>query len=287
MTDKIFEEQGAQRLAPRGFADAAEGDIFNDFDKWIDEKFWPAVEEEYGQRGTDAPETAGLDIEVTTGSRSSILRQNVSEAIVEDVKILTAPGEPEKRHIELQLPTDMTYKAGDYLAILPINHSKIVKRVMNRFGLAWDAVITIKEGQNTILPAHKMSLYAMLSAYVELNQPATVKVSFYLIYWEPFDLNFCPECHRYCLNYPRRSRARRPLITFRLRVHRLDHSQTCLSSRSSRSSPNRYSPSWRLSHHAPPNAHSPIFHFLLPTSEPQDMHAYLCSPRPGFPRRWR
>ena len=177
MTDKIFEERGAKRLAPRGYADAANGDIFNDFDKWADEKFWPAVGKEYGHEGTDTLDNTGLEIEITTHIRSSALRQNVSEAIVKDVKVLTAPGEPEKRHIELQLPTDMTYRAGDYLAVLPINHAKIVRRVMNRFGLAWDAVITVKEGQNTILPTQKIAVYAMLSAYVELNQPATVKVS--------------------------------------------------------------------------------------------------------------
>ena len=119
-----------------------------------------------------------LDIEVTTHTRSSNLRQDVSEAIVEDVKILTAPGEPEKRHIELQLPSDMTYKAGDYLAILPLNHAKIVKRVMNRFGLAWDSKFIVKEGQNTLLPAGRdMSVFAALSAYLEFNQPATIKVS--------------------------------------------------------------------------------------------------------------
>lgn len=72
----------------------------------------------------------------------------------------------------------MTYRTGDYLAVLPLNHSQIVKRVMNRFSLPWDARISIKEGQNTILPTNReMSVFDLLSAYVELNQPATKKVS--------------------------------------------------------------------------------------------------------------
>ena len=72
----------------------------------------------------------------------------------------------------------MTYKAGDYLAVLPLNHGKVVKRVMSRFSVPWDAMIKIPEGQNTMLPTgREMSAYGMLAAYTELNQPATAKVS--------------------------------------------------------------------------------------------------------------
>ena len=177
LTDELFEKHGSKRLAARGFADAANNDIFNDFDKWMDQTLWPAIANEFGGHDEDLPEAQALDVEVSTNTRSSDLRQDVSEAIVKDVKVLTAPGEPEKRHIELQLPTDMAYKAGDYLAVLPLNNSKIVKRVMNRFSLPWDARIFIKEGQNTILPTgREMSVFDLLSAYVELNQPATTKV---------------------------------------------------------------------------------------------------------------
>ncbi|MCJ1393970.1 hypothetical protein MMC18_006847 [Xylographa bjoerkii] len=174
--DDLFEKHGSKRLAKRGYADAADNDIFNDFDKWADQTLWPGIATEYGAEDEDLSETQGLEIEISTNTRSNDLRQDVSEAIVKDVKVLTAPGEPEKRHIELQLPTDMTYKAGDYLAVLPLNSSEVVKRVMRRFALPWDAKINIKEGQNTILPCGRdMGVFDLLSAYVELNQPATTK----------------------------------------------------------------------------------------------------------------
>jgi len=177
LTDELIEKHGGKRLAVRGYADAANNDIFNDFDKWMDQKLWPAIAKEFGAEDEDAAGVRGLDVEISTNTRSSDLRQDVSEAIVMEVKVLTVPGEPEKRHIGLQLPTDMTYRAGDYLAVLPLNHSKIVKRVMNRFSLPWDAKIHIKEGQNTVLPTgREMSVFDLLSAYVELNQPATIKV---------------------------------------------------------------------------------------------------------------
>ena len=175
--DNLFDEHGSKRLASRGSADAADNDIFNDFDGWVDRTLWPGIATEYGVEDEDTSESQSLDIEISTNIRSSDLRQDVNEAIVKDAKVLTAPGEPEKRHIELQLPTDMTYRTGDYLAVLPLNSSEIVKRVMKRFSLPWDAKINIKEGQNTILPCSRdMSVFDLLAAYVELNQPATTKV---------------------------------------------------------------------------------------------------------------
>lgn len=68
----------------------------------------------------------------------------------------------------------MTYQAGDYLAILPINPPKTVQRVMRRFTLAWDSILTINAAGGTILPIGvPLSAQDLFGAYVELNQPAT------------------------------------------------------------------------------------------------------------------
>ena len=121
-------------------------------------------------------QTHGLDIEFRETNRSTDLRQDVSEAVVKETKILTAPGEPQKRFLKLQLPKGMTYSAGDYLAILPMNPSKVVRSVMASFGLPWDAVLQIKKGQHTVLPqGENLTVFGILSAYVELNQPVTQK----------------------------------------------------------------------------------------------------------------
>lgn len=150
----------------------AAGDIFNDFDKWQDEEFWPTL----GPVTEDEGE-AGIELVVDTSSRRSKLRQDVKEAIVVSNEVLTAEGEPEKRHIVLKLPTGMTYKTGDYLAVLPINDSKNIHRVLKCFSLPWDAMLTIKSGSNTTLPTeHPLSASDVLAAYVELSQPATRKV---------------------------------------------------------------------------------------------------------------
>jgi cytochrome P450/NADPH-cytochrome P450 reductase len=150
----------------------AAGDIFNDFDKWQDEDLWPAL----GSHNEDEGDS-GIELVVDTSSRRSKLRQDVKEALVVSNKVLTSEGEPEKRHIVLKLPTGMTYKTGDYLAVLPINNSATIHRVLKRFSLPWDAILTIKSGSNTTLPTeHPLSASDVLAAYVELSQPATRRV---------------------------------------------------------------------------------------------------------------
>ncbi|RDL29977.1 Bifunctional cytochrome P450 reductase [Venustampulla echinocandica] len=165
-----FEESGAEKIADIGLGDVAGGDIFGDFDKWQDENLWKAL------GGNADEQEAGIDVEVDTSSRRSRLRQDVKEAIVLSNELLTTEGEPEKRHIALKLPTGMEYKVGDYLAVLPLNDTKNVRRVLKWASLPHDATLTIKSGSNTTLPTgHPISAVDVLGAYVELGQPATRK----------------------------------------------------------------------------------------------------------------
>ncbi|KAF1953273.1 NADPH-cytochrome P450 reductase-like protein [Byssothecium circinans] len=173
--DAAIEERGGTRLVGMGSADASHGDIFTEFEAWEDKVFWPALKERYGTSDAvdGGPFEASLDVDVST-PRSSMLRQDVREAKVEAVEVLSAPGAPEKRHIEISLPSDMNYSAGDYLAILPLNPKENVARAMRYFGLAWDSVLTINSSGPTTLPVDTPCPASdVLGAYVELAQPAT------------------------------------------------------------------------------------------------------------------
>lgn len=175
LVDAKLEELGGTRVAPMGLTDAAHGNMFTDFETWSDEKLWPALAEKYGvaaqAEGAEIP--AGLSIEIST-PRSSTLRQDVKEAIVVAVRDLTAPGVPRKKHMEIQLPSDARYTAGDYLAVLPLNPKPSVERAMRRFHIAWDAHITISAHGRTTLPTGvSIPVNDVLGAYVELAQPAT------------------------------------------------------------------------------------------------------------------
>ncbi|KAI9738411.1 MAG: hypothetical protein M1834_008914 [Cirrosporium novae-zelandiae] len=174
LIDSLLEENGGKRIVNRGLADAADNDIFNDFEKWEDNSFWPQISKYFGEVKSEGP--VGLDVEVSTTLRSSHLRQDVREAIVLKNEVLTSSDDPAaKRYMELKLPTDMEYRAGDYLAVLPINTSKTIRRVFKRFGLPWDANITIKSGATVIPKDRPLPLRDVLSSYVELSQPATRK----------------------------------------------------------------------------------------------------------------
>ena len=173
----MLDKAGATRLLERGSADAANNDVFNDFEKWEDKKFWPTIKQTFGtqDKGDDM---VGLSLEVSTTLRSSHLRQDVKEALVMKNVLLDSGVDSPKRHIQLKLPTDMVYRAGDYLAVLPINNVLVVRRVIQRFALPWDAFMTVTSGESYLPVGLPMSVFDVLSAYVELSQPATRRVGF-------------------------------------------------------------------------------------------------------------
>ena len=171
----MLEERGATRLLERGVADAADNDIFNDFEKWEDKQFWPTLMQTFGTQD-EVDDMAGLEMEVSTTLRSSLLRQDVKEAVVVKNILLGSGTELPKRHIELKLPTDMTYRAGDYLAVLPVNHTSVVHRAIKRFHLPWDASVTINSAGSNLPVGRPVSVFDVLSAYVELSQSATRRV---------------------------------------------------------------------------------------------------------------
>ncbi|CAM1511159.1 Fc.00g086720.m01.CDS01 [Cosmosporella sp. VM-42] len=173
LVNSTLEMLGGTRLVTMGSADAASSDMFSDFETWEDETLWPVLKEKYGTSETEGSGSqAGISVEVTN-NRKKTLRQDVEEALVVATKTLTASG-PEKKHIEIQLPTGMTYKAGDYLAILPLNPKDTIRRVFKRFQLAWDAALKIQSDRPTTLPTNAtITAFDVFAAYVELSQPAT------------------------------------------------------------------------------------------------------------------
>ncbi|KAF5001118.1 hypothetical protein FGRMN_1229 [Fusarium graminum] len=177
--DDTLASKGATRLVKRAAVDVAHDNIFNVFDTWQSDEFWPALCKAAGKKGApgqtkDLPE---LKVTIKTGHRSSLLRQDVMPAIVTDVSLLTKPGAPMKRHIAIRLPTGTTYRSGDYLAILPLNPPQVIHRVMQHFRIPWDATMIIEDGKSTSLPVGQdLPVHDILSGMVELSQPVTSRL---------------------------------------------------------------------------------------------------------------
>jgi cytochrome P450/NADPH-cytochrome P450 reductase len=111
------------------------------------------VPQEYG---TTKQEAVGLSMKLLDAgtARAAALHQSgLDLGTVLGNRVLTAAGHAEKRHIEFELPKDMSYQAGDYLAMwvcqaymiqhranellsLPTNPDASVQRVLARFGIS-------------------------------------------------------------------------------------------------------------------------------------------------------
>lgn len=180
LVDDTLLEFGGSRIIERGISDAANRDMFGDFDSWTEE-LWPALQSVNGKPKPVLPQTTmapSIDFVISTQERAAHLQQDLQWAKVVGEKLLTAPDQPEKRHLEVQLPTNVTYQVGDYLAVLPLNPEETVKRVIQQFGLPWDGIITVTNSGATLLPANEpLPISSLLKGYVELNQPATRRVS--------------------------------------------------------------------------------------------------------------
>ncbi|KAG8707689.1 hypothetical protein FRC09_001668 [Ceratobasidium sp. 395] len=176
LIDSTLEKRGAKRLLERGEADAG-GDMFTQsFEEW-EEKLWKTLSEDYGVKAKEGAQTSGVEVEFVGSAtdRAVTLRQPESRlGLVIENRVLTADGAPAKHHIEFQLPEDMTYQSGDYLAILPSNPPEYVRRVLARFKVSPEQEIVLNVSGPTTLPAGKqVSISELLSGFVEIGQIAT------------------------------------------------------------------------------------------------------------------
>ncbi|TFY58023.1 hypothetical protein EVJ58_g6664 [Rhodofomes roseus] len=179
--DARLEERGARRLVACGAGDASAGEFFETFDEW-EAGLWETLAKEYGTAAVEDAEAGlvgGLEVKtVDEGTyRASALRQpDAALGTVVENTLLTLPEAPTKRHIEFELPEGMSYRAGDYLAILPSNPPRDVHRVIARFGLSPEQEIVLSSSGPTPLPVDRpITVQTLLSGYVELSQPATTR----------------------------------------------------------------------------------------------------------------
>ncbi|KAJ7146594.1 fatty acid hydroxylase [Mycena epipterygia] len=176
LCDELFEKHGGSRLVARGSGDASSGEFFQSFDEF-EAGLWKTLEKEYS---TSRSESLAQTLEVKTvdvgKERATALRQ--ADALLGRVvenRVLTKDG-PVKRHIEFELPEGTTARAGDYVAILPQNPIRDVRRVLARFSLSNEEEVILSSVGPTSLPVGKpVKLSEILSGYIELSQPATTR----------------------------------------------------------------------------------------------------------------
>ncbi|KAG8809794.1 hypothetical protein FRC18_004386, partial [Serendipita sp. 400] len=157
LIDETMEMRGAKRLLERGEGDASGADFFDSFDLW-EEKLWKTLMEVYDTQPSGALSEDILDVHISgKGTERAISLRQPDAALGKVVsnQVLTKDSTQQKLHIEFQLPDNMTYCAGDYLAILPTNPPASVKRVFQRFNLSEETIITINASGSTTLPTNR------------------------------------------------------------------------------------------------------------------------------------
>ncbi|EIN10223.1 cytochrome P450 oxidoreductase OrdA-like protein [Punctularia strigosozonata HHB-11173 SS5] len=176
LCDSLFEQRGAKPIIPRGEGDASDAMFFQAFDNF-GASLWETLKKTFATTDTAPGENLSIKVIDPGTSRPVALRQtDAALGTVHSNKLLTAPGAAEKRHIEIQLPEGMSYQAGDYLAILPRNPDRDVRRALARFGIPDEQEINITAVGPTSLPVGKdIAVNTLLSGYVELSQPATTR----------------------------------------------------------------------------------------------------------------
>jgi cytochrome P450/NADPH-cytochrome P450 reductase len=183
MLDEQLEAHGGRRLHVRGEGNAA-GDFDAAYRSWHGD-LWSEVATALGlPADVAAPAPAGPRLSITLTNRQVtnpvIMSYRARPARIRTNRELLAAGPggtPDRstRHVEIALPEDMPYRAGDHLGVLPRNSIDVIRRVIARFGLDAGQYLTIipNGGTHTHLPIDEPApLLGVLASCVELQDVA-------------------------------------------------------------------------------------------------------------------
>ncbi|KAK0632364.1 cytochrome P450 [Immersiella caudata] len=174
LVDSLMEKLGATRIIPAGYVDVSQ-DIAGPFEEWKTILF-PALRSLAGV--TSDVQGSEINVEITQPSTlSKLAGEEVSEGIVLSNCTIAHKGlGPEKKQIDILLPPNVEYRSGDYLAVQPYNPRESVNRVLRKFGLHPDSLITVSGTTKEHLKAHNggpISAYELITTRVELATPAS------------------------------------------------------------------------------------------------------------------
>ncbi|MFE0047897.1 bifunctional cytochrome P450/NADPH--P450 reductase [Streptomyces albireticuli] len=184
--DRRLAALGGTRLLDRAEADAS-GDLAGDVARFT-AALRRALLEAYGDPESVASAGAGepadahaYDVTVVTGApdaaltdRHGVLPMTVVEA--RDLVDMSHPLGRSKRFLRLALPTGVTYRTADHLAVLPVNDPALVERAAKVLGVGLDAVLAVRAHRpgRAALPVDRpVTAHELLSRHLELQAPVT------------------------------------------------------------------------------------------------------------------
>jgi cytochrome P450 / NADPH-cytochrome P450 reductase len=186
MIDEQLAAHGARSVYARGEGDAR-SDLDGQFESWFAAAA-PAAMKEFGvdsnfsRSADDEPlyriEPVAPSAVNTIAAQSGVAAMKVQANSELQNKVRPDASDRSTRHIEVQLPPNMSYRVGDHLSVVPRNDPALVDSVARRFGfLPADQIrLQVAEGRRAQLPVgDAVSVGRLLSEFVELQQVATRK----------------------------------------------------------------------------------------------------------------
>ncbi|MGH7836351.1 MAG: cytochrome P450, partial [Candidatus Binataceae bacterium] len=162
LIDEQLAAHGAARICDRGEGDARD-DFDGQFQSWR-RPLWEKVAEHCGIviQAAEGAQPPLYEVEVTQGSGAL---SPLAEALAaRALKVVVnrelqnhagpAPAERSTRHLEFELPDNVSYRAGDHLGVVPHNGDAIVQRAARRFGFAEGVSVRLRKTakRKTALP---------------------------------------------------------------------------------------------------------------------------------------
>jgi cytochrome P450 / NADPH-cytochrome P450 reductase len=184
--DEKLAAHGARNAYMRGEGDARD-DLDGQFEDWF-AKAAPQAVKEFGvdssfSRSADDEPLYKIEPVAPTAVNAVVALGGVAPMkILVNSELQSKTGanasDRSTRHIEVQLPSNIAYRVGDHLSVVPRNDPALVDSVARRFGfLPADQIrLQVAEGRRAQLPVgDAVSVGRLLSEFVELQQVATRK----------------------------------------------------------------------------------------------------------------
>ncbi|MCD5322126.1 MULTISPECIES: bifunctional cytochrome P450/NADPH--P450 reductase [Pontibacillus] len=177
--DEEMAKKGATPFAERGEGDASD-DFEGQYETW-EEGLWSKLAETFdlNLEGDTGQTANALTVEFVDGVTSTPLAKDhkaFTARVAESAELQGQTSERSTRHLDITLPSGVSYKEGDHLGIIPQNNQDLVDRVLRRFSLDGERfmVLSGSSGKTAHLPLdHPVSIKDLMTHYVELQEPAT------------------------------------------------------------------------------------------------------------------
>src|SRR5271169_1505388 len=184
--DEQLKAHGARNVYARGEGDAR-SDLDGQFESWFAAAA-PAAVKEFGldsnfSRSADDEPLYNIEPVAQAAVNTIVVQGGAAPMkVLVNSELQNKAGvhssDRSTRHIEVQLPANVSYRVGDHLSVVPRNDPALVDQVARRFGfLPADQIrLKVAEGRRAQLPTgDAVSVGRLLTDFVELQQVATRK----------------------------------------------------------------------------------------------------------------